>query len=339
MDLRTEHLAPTVGPDPTTLPLSLARGILFCILEVCKGGNLRKKFYSKTCPEAEDIVRTKIQTHVSARPNLPAKLIRMHFHDCFVRGCDGSVLLDSTATNTAEKDAFPNSSLSGFDVIDDIKEALEAKCPGIVSCADILALAARDAVAVKSTNSWEVLTGRRDGTVSSSSEVLANLPAPFFNFTQLKASFASKQLTVHDLVVLSGGHTIGIGHCNLFSNRLFNFTGKGDQDPSLDPTYANTLKTKCQGSSDSTTEIELDPNSSNTFDSDYYSILLQNKGLFQSDAALLTTKISKNIVNELVTESKFFTEFGQSMKRMGAIEVLTGSDGEIRRKCSVVNSS
>ncbi|KAG5044018.1 hypothetical protein AAZX31_03G188000 [Glycine max] len=312
---------------------------VFCILGVCQGGNLRKKFYKKTCPQAEEIVRTKIQEHVSARPDLPAKLIRMHFHDCFVRGCDGSVLLDSTATNTAEKDSIPNLSLAGFDVIDDIKEALEAKCPGTVSCADILALAARDTVSVKFNKpTWEVLTGRRDGTVSISGEALANLPAPFFNFTQLKESFASKGLTVHDLVVLSGAHTIGIGHCNLFSNRLFNFTGKGDQDPSLNPTYANFLKTKCQGLSDTTTTVEMDPNSSNTFDSDYYSILRQNKGLFQSDAALLTTKISRNIVNELVNQNKFFTEFGQSMKRMGAIEVLTGSAGEIRKKCSVVNS-
>jgi len=58
---------------------------LFCILGVCEGGDLRKKFYKRTCSEAEDIVRSKIQEHVSARPELAAKLIRMHFHDCFVR--------------------------------------------------------------------------------------------------------------------------------------------------------------------------------------------------------------------------------------------------------------
>jgi len=139
------------------------------------------------------------------------------------------------------------------------------------------------------------------------------------------------------LYVCIGAHTIGVGHCNLFSNRLFNFTGKGDQDPALNPTYANFLKTKCQGLSDTTTTVEMDPNSSTTFDNDYYPVLLQNKGLFTSDAALLTTKQSRNIVNELVSQNKFFTEFSQSMKRMGAIEVLTGSNGQIRRKCSVVN--
>lgn len=64
----------------------------------------------------------------------------------FLQGCDASVLLDSTESVTAEKDGLPNRSLSGYDVIDDIKAKLEEECPGIVSCADILTLAARDAV-------------------------------------------------------------------------------------------------------------------------------------------------------------------------------------------------
>lgn len=63
-----------------------------------------------------------------------------------LQGCDASILLDSTAKNTAEKEAVPNLSLGGFDVIDEIKTQLEKTCPGVVSCADILALVARDSV-------------------------------------------------------------------------------------------------------------------------------------------------------------------------------------------------
>ena len=63
-----------------------------------------------------------------------------------VQGCDGSVLLDSTANNTAEKDAKPNLTLRGFGFIERVKAAVEKACPDTVSCADVLALMARDAV-------------------------------------------------------------------------------------------------------------------------------------------------------------------------------------------------
>ena len=184
---------------------------------------------------------------------------------------------------------------------------------------------------------WEVLTGRRDGRVSTSQEVFGNIPAPFFSFTQLQANFAKKNMTVHELVVLSGAHTIGVAHCNSFSTRLFNFTGKGDQDPSLDPTYATFLKSKCKGLSDNTTIVAMDTTTFTKFDSQYYTNLVRNKGLFQSDAALLTNKQANKTVTELLDQNKFFTEFAQAMKRLGNIEVLTGTSGEIRKKCWVVN--
>ena len=61
------------------------------------------------------------------------------------------MLLDDTANFTGEKTAGPdNNSLRGFEVIDSIKSQLETSCPGVVSCADILTVAARDGVAAVS---------------------------------------------------------------------------------------------------------------------------------------------------------------------------------------------
>ncbi|MBA0562015.1 hypothetical protein Golob_007104 [Gossypium lobatum] len=135
----------------------------------------------------------------------------------------------------------------------------------------------------------------------------------------------------------AGGHTIGVGHCNAFSNRLYNFTGNGDKDPSLNATYATSLKTQCQSLSDNTTFVVMDPGSGLTFDNNYYVTLKQNKGLFQSDAALLTNKSSSDVVDKLLDSKEFFKEFAKSMEKMGAIGVLTGNAGEIRKKCYVVN--
>jgi len=187
------------------------------------------------------------------------------------QGCDGSVLLDSTPGNTAEKDAKPNLTLRGFGLIERVKAAVEAACPDTVSCADVLALMARDAVWLSKGPFWAVPLGRRDGRVSISNET-DQLPPPSGNFTELTQLFAAKNLDAKDLVVLSAGHTIGTSHCFSFSDRLYNFTGMDnarDTDPALDPLYMARLRAKCPSLDDNTTLVEMDPGSFKTFDLSY----------------------------------------------------------------------
>ncbi|KAL6330175.1 hypothetical protein AAG906_040096 [Vitis piasezkii] len=308
------------------------------VLDVADAQYLKLGFYKNTCPAAEDIVRETTAQYISKAPTLAASLLRIHFHDCFVRGCDGSVLLNSTKNNQAEKDAIPNLSLRGYQVIDAAKSAVEKKCPGVVSCADILALVARDAVSMINGPYWQVPTGRRDGKVSVALEALTNLPPPFANITQLKAMFQSKGLSIKDLAVLSGGHTIGISHCSSFTNRLYNFTGKGDTDPSMDPNYVIQLKKKCKPG-DVSTVVEMDPGSFKSFDEDYYSVVAKRRGLFQSDAALLDdVETSKYVKLQSFSHGESFgQDFAASMVKMGRIGVLTGNAGEIRKYCAFVN--
>ncbi|KAL9266795.1 Peroxidase 24-like protein [Drosera capensis] len=331
----------------TSFPILLVTILVAGIAGICKGddGELQFGFYRQSFPQAEAVVKNITWNMVSQNPELVARLLRFHFHDCFVEGCDGSVLLDSTPGNTAEKDAIPNLTLGGFNMIDAIKNQLENTkkktqleqvCPGVVSCADIVALAARDAVSLQYQHVlWPVFTGRRDGTVSEASEALANLPSPFSDLSTLKQNFAAKGLDTIDLVVLSGAHTIGIAPCAAVVNRLYNFTGKGDADPSLDPNYANFLRIKCPQNFSPSTTLQMDPNSASSFDTHYYHVVKNEDGLFQSDAALLTDPVSSLFVDILQNPGAFFPYFARSMVKMGEIEALTGHAGEIRKNCHV----
>ncbi|KAJ7948175.1 Peroxidase [Quillaja saponaria] len=216
--------------------------------------------------------------------------------------------------NQAEKDAAPNLTLRGFDFIDRLKSQLEAECPGVVSCADIIALAARDSIVTTGGPFWRVPTGRRDGVISRLLEAQNNIPPPFGNFTTLQTLFANHGLDLKDLVLLSGAHTIGVSHCSSFSNRLYNFTGVGDQDPAF--------------------------GHRKTFDLSYYTLVLKRRGLFESDAALLTNSVTSSLITQLLQGSveNFFVEFAKSVEKMGRINVKTGSQGEIRKQCAFVNS-
>jgi peroxidase len=128
---------------------------------LCAGAaQLCEDYYDCTCPDAYDIVkRVLIEAH-KTDVRIYASLTRLHFHDCFVQGCDGSLLLDGVpGVINSEKGAPPNNgSARGFPVVDAVKAALEASCPGVVSCADILALTAEISVELVRTyigwNDW-----------------------------------------------------------------------------------------------------------------------------------------------------------------------------------------
>ncbi|KAK4399696.1 Peroxidase 57 [Sesamum angolense] len=140
-------------------------------------GALREGFYAQSCPQAENVVNQIMNKHFRRDPTLAAAIVRLFFHDCFVTGCDASILLDTTPTGEdVEKKAPHNGEfVRGFEAIDDIKTQLEAECPGVVSCADILAFANRDSLVLAAVPHYNVAAGRRDGLASLAKNVDQNL--------------------------------------------------------------------------------------------------------------------------------------------------------------------
>nr|AFK48674.1 unknown [Lotus japonicus] len=201
-------------------------------------------FYDSSCPKLESIIRKELKKVFDKDIAQAAGLLRLHFHDCFVQGCDASVLLDGSASGPSEKDAPPNLTLraQAFKIIEDLRSQIEKKCGRVVSCADITAIAARDAVFLSGGPDYELPLGRRDGLNFATRNVtLDNLPAPQSNTTAILNSLATKNL-------------------------------------------------------------------------------MNRQGLFFSDQSL------------------FFEKFVVAMLKMGQLNVLTGSQGEIRANCSVRNA-
>ncbi|KAL2603194.1 hypothetical protein R1flu_017164 [Riccia fluitans] len=298
---------------------------------------LSEDFYSYTCPQATDIVKKTILSILEENRNLAGGFLRLHFHDCWVNGCDGSLLINSTADNQAERDGFTNFLIRGIPEIDRIKEALEEVCPNTVSCADILALAARDATVGVGGPSWPVFLGRRDSRVSLALDADTNLPFPSLNFTELVENFARKDFSAREMNVLSGSHTIGRTHCNGIGPNLYNYTGIDDlTNPNLDPIFAMVLKKQCP-KGNRTNIVDMD-RTNNLFDTDYYKGVLSHKGVFISDLALIENTFGLGVVTELVaSSSSFFQEFANAMVKMGNLTPLTGTEGEIRKHCQFVN--
>lgn len=293
---------------------------------------MQSNFYQRSCPGAEDAVARVVKNAVDSDPRTGAGILRVFFHDCFVQGCDASVLITSSSGD-AEKDAVPNLTLHSFDVIDDAKAAVEDICPETVSCADVLAYAAATSVSVLGGPRVDIQGGRLDGFVSSINEVANNIPSPLDTLSQLQSLFSSKGLSNQDLVLLAGAHTIGKAHCGAFSNRLY---------PSVDPTlnggFASSLVGQCPQGGSNSTVVNNDVQTPTSFDNAYHQNVQHGKVLFTSDEQLYTSSSTSDYVDKYASSNwAFLNDFGDSLINMGQIGVKTGSNGNIRSKCSAFN--
>ncbi|KAF6165138.1 hypothetical protein GIB67_000722 [Kingdonia uniflora] len=277
---------------------------------------------------------------VTEDPRMAASLLRLHFHDCFVNGCDASILLDDTLIFVGEKTAAPNAnSIRGFELIDTIKSDLESVCPETVSCADILATAARDSVVLSGGPGWDVELGRRDSLRASRAAANSLIPAPNSNVPTLVSKFHNVGLNLRDMVALSGAHTIGRARCTTFSSRLNG--NPSNNGPTLNVNFIASLQQLCSQSNNNNSAVAvLDLVTPATFDNQYYVNLISGQGLLSSDQALVSGDINTRSIVESYVEDPltFFEDFRKSMVKMGSLKPLLGKNGEIRRNCRVINN-
>ncbi|WOL06085.1 peroxidase 5-like [Canna indica] len=224
---------------------------------------LTTNYYEKSSPKALPIIKSVVRAAVARERRMAASLIRLHFHDCFVQGCDASVLLkDSESIISEQRARQNNNSARGFEVIDIIKYIC-----------------------------------RREG-----------LPR-------------------------CGSHTIGNARCTTFRRRIHDETN-------IHPGFAKLRQHRCPSSQliGNSTLAPLDAATPYSFDNHYFKNLLQRKGLLHSDQVLFNGGLTDHIVKRYSeNEAAFFEDFAAAMVKMGDIKLLTGSAGEIRKLCSVVN--
>ncbi|CAI0431315.1 unnamed protein product [Linum tenue] len=287
---------------------------------------LNTNFYSKSCPQLQETIYRVVEAAVRREARMGASLLRLFFHDCFVNVSCAHIFL-----SILFKNANPNrNSARGFDVIDSIKSAVEKACPGTVSCADVLAVAARDSTVLLGGPSWNVKLGRRDARTASQSAANNGIPPPTSNLTRLVSRFNALGLSARDLVALSGSHTVGQARCTSFRARIYN------ERNTLDASLARTRQSNCpsrSGSGDNNL-APLDAQSPTTFDNSYFGNLVSRRGLLHSDQQLFSGGSTDSIVRSYSgSQGAFRSDFVSGMVKMGDISPLTGSQGEIRRNC------
>lgn len=140
-------------------------------------------------------------------------------------------------------------------------------------------------------------------------------------------------------MIYIGGHTVGFAQCFTFKRRLFDFKGSGKPDPTLDSSFLPNLQSICPNKDTSNSNLApLDSTSSFEFDNMYYTNLVNNAGLLESDQALIGDPRTAQLVNSYSTYPYLFSnDFAASMVKMGNLGILAGQNGQIRKKCGLVN--
>ncbi|KAL2344275.1 hypothetical protein Fmac_005560 [Flemingia macrophylla] len=324
-----------------SIPLFLSLSLSLSLLPLLQS-ELTRDYYQKTCPKFSHIVNSTVTAKQLAAPTTAAATLQLFFHDCMVGGCDASILVTSNSYNKAERDAEVNVHLSGdaFDAVARAKAALEMECPGVASCADILATAAAHLVAAVGGPAVEVPLGRKDSVESKSSSAEKQFPLATMAMSEIISIFSRKGFSVGEMVALGGAHTIGLSHCKEFSKRIFEFREGSEVDPAYNPGYAEGLRKLCANyTKDPSMSAFNDVMTPTKFDNVYFKNLRRGLGLLASDSAMFGDPRTRPFVDTYANDqTKFFQDFSLALSKLSSLQVKTGSLGEVRTRCDSFNS-
>ncbi|KAK9734348.1 hypothetical protein RND81_04G133400 [Saponaria officinalis] len=304
-------------------------------------------FYKRKCPEVEQIVYDVLKKHAQQKPGSIPGVIRLHFHDCFITGCDGSILLTPEKYNNYNSEmGHPSNgvSLRGMEVIDDIKAEVEKQCPTTVSCADILAFAARDAIVLSGNPHYSVLAGRKDGVLVDGN-LAGDLPKGSFSIELLTEMYAAKGLTVDDLVILEGSHSIGQTRCQGTIAEEASIQNVTESGQILNKQFKSMVIQKyCPPAKvdqffNLTAPLNPAKPENSAWGVSFYDNIKKGLSLIPSDLAMAVNVNTKGLVNQYANDSQLWMKkFNEAMIKIGKINVITGNQGEIRKHCGLINA-
>ncbi|KAJ0989205.1 hypothetical protein J5N97_007561 [Dioscorea zingiberensis] len=297
---------------------------------------LSNNYYQETCPQVESIISKALLPIFVADPRIPAVFLRLLLHDCLVQGCDASILLE---IDDGEMASDRNFGVRSLELIGAVKKEVEESCPGVVSCADVIALAAREAVVRSGGPRIVIPLGRKDAVHASNLMADEKLPAHDDGVDAALRIFSPINMNTEETVAILGAHTLGVGHCTSIVHRLYGSRDLGREN--LSPLFEEFLRLNCP-TRVPLTNITFIFNDLTTllFDNQYFRDIDGGRGLFTIDSELSVDPRTAAFVRRFAEDNRhFFSVFSKAFVKLSTMGVLTGDGdgGEVRRVCSRVN--
>ncbi|CAI0466952.1 unnamed protein product, partial [Linum tenue] len=247
-------------------------------------------------------------------------------------GCDASIHIDSgngSYLYQTEMASSKNFEIRKREVIGFLKSIVEIVCPESVSCADLIVLAAREAVALSGGPWISLPLGRKDSPLPASYELAdALLPSPAIGVDGMLKLFGRIGLTVEESVAIMGSHSLGVTHCANIPTRE---TGSGSI---CQPPGGSLLSSSLSNSS----FVQNDPTAV-VFDNEYYVGAMLGRGVLRVDEEMAKEERTARFVGGFAADQgEFFRAFGSAFVKLAGKGVLTGRQGMVRKECDLVGN-